>query len=512
VSQEEGFSRFGPYLIVMTSGAGGMGRIELALRADGKASELCVLKRMHAGERAPEQEARFEREARIAARLSHGNIARTYRVEKVEGELCLAQEFVEGVNLARLAKQAGDGGIPAEAAVSIVREVAKGLTYAHDFGGLEIVHRDVTPENVMLSYAGDVKLIDFGISRSTVDGTVTNVGAIIGRRGYISPEGWAGARADRRADVYALGVVLWELLTGRRLEEIDEARWREGVPDPRTIKSEIQPELATVVLSAVASDPTKRFQSAAEFGDALAPFCGGGQGGSRSEIATLLAFYFNVNRARELLATEIDAARKSLEPIARPGKPQSSRFRGPAIAGGVAALVLLAGVAVPGLRGRSNGRAAQQGTMLRVDEAAPVSVATPASIPPARSALPAAVPAHVPDPTPPEASPRAGRRPVAVTALSIPTVQHGQVQDLLRRANEEWDDGRLASAAALAKKAISAGGGGEAHSLLGSIYMSNGQFEAAERELAEAARLNPHDKEAAKLLADARRARAEHGE
>jgi Flp pilus assembly protein TadD len=99
-----------------------------------------------------------------------------------------------------------------------------------------------------------------------------------------------------------------------------------------------------------------------------------------------------------------------------------------------------------------------------------------------------------------------------VTALSIPTVQHEQVQDLLRRANEEWDDGRLASAAALANKAISAGGGGEAHSLLGSIYMSNGQFEAAERELAEAARLNPRDKEAAKLLADARRARAEHGE
>src|SRR5947209_347249 len=138
---EREFARFGPYLIVRTSGAGGMGRIQLALRAADGGAEVCVLKRMHVTEELPEQRARFEREARIAARLSHPNIGRKVWVETVGGELCLAEEFIRRPNLARVKAEAGGRGLAAASVAYVVREVARALAYAHELGGLEIVHR-----------------------------------------------------------------------------------------------------------------------------------------------------------------------------------------------------------------------------------------------------------------------------------------------------------------------------------------------------------------------------------
>jgi serine/threonine-protein kinase len=498
------FSRCGPYLIVQSSGAGGMGRVELALRADGQEPAMCVLKRMHSGERAPEQEARFEREARIAARLSHQNIARTLRVEVIEGELCLAQEFVEGVNLARLAKQAGNHGIPPSAAAYVAREVASALAYAHDFGGLEIVHRDVTPENIMLSYTGDVKLIDFGISRSRVDGTLTNVGMIVGRRAYISPEGWAGEKADRRADIYALGVVLWEMLTARRLEELDGARWEQGVPDPREFKADIASELATITMTALAQDPAKRYQSAAEFRDALGPFAGT-HGDQKAEMGTLLAFYFNVERARDLTASEIADARKVIQAAipARAGRVRPSQ--GIWVALVVAGVILASGIAISGLRRPASDHS---GDERRGFVPTPTTAVGPvASVAPQKPPVPlATIPnSSVPGPE------RMAKESTATVRAAAPA-KHDQFQDLLRRANESWDDGKLTEAESLARKAISAGAGADAHALLGSIYVSKEQLGRAEGEFAEAMRLNPHNAETAKLLADVRKTRSEHGE
>ena len=500
--------RFGPYLVVRTSGSGGMGRVQLALRTDGQEPNLCIIKRMHPDERAPDQEARFDREARIAARLSHENIARTLRVESIGGELCLIQEFVDGMNLSRLMRQAGTQPIPEWAAAHIVREVANALTYAHEFGEMQIVHRDVTPENVMLSYAGDVKLIDFGISRSRVDGTLTSIGAVVGRRAYMPPEVWAGARPDRRADVYALGVVLWELVTGRRLEETDEATWNESIPDPRTVRPEVREDLAAVILRAVAPDPVERFQTTAEVRTELAAFVDKDKD-HRREIATLLAFYFNVDRTKAVLAEQIEEAKSVLQGTQMASGRRPTRTKGVWIAVLVAGVVFVSGIAISGLR---RGATASFPVVGRAPEPIATKGAASSIVP----RLPAAKPRGAglePGTSPPMPPPAKPRRAVVKSGLADDPAKREQNADaVLRKASDEFDDGHLMDAMALARRAASSGGGAKAHALLGYIYMSQGQLPGAERELALAVRLDPGDGEAVKRLADVRRARSEQGE
>ncbi len=493
---EREFARFGPYLIVRTSGAGGMGRIQLALRdAD---EEICVLKRMQVTEQLPEQRARFEREARIAARLSHPNIGRTLRVETIEGELCLAQEFIDGTNLARAMRQAADRGLPPASAIHIVREVAGALAYAHDLGGLDIVHRDVTPENIMLSWSGEVKLIDFGLARSTVDGTVTSLGMVVGRRSYMAPEVWAGGKPDRRADVFSLGVVLWELLAVKRLEDLDEARWREGVPDPRTVRPDAPAELAAIAMNALARAPEERYQSAVEMADALAG-AGTPAKDPKSELATVLAFFFNVELAQEVVRGEIDEAREAL----RIEKPTEARLRPvpmTAMGIGVAAVAFALVLGVWVLR-RGTPSLARQSANAVVSRHEGADLArqvpqTPAADDPTQAVPPPVVSAQG------SSQRTAGRTERRHDPLPMPG-------PLLKDASDRFDDGKLADAIALARRAAALGGGAPAHALLGHIYMSQGALDQAERELAQAVRMDPRDTEAADRLADVRRARVE---
>ena len=299
--------QFGPYLIVRLSGAGGMGRVEVALRVDEKDPDVCVIKRLHGALHDEENEARFRREAQIAARLEHENIARTLRIEKIDGELCIVQEFIEGVNLGKVMRQLGARPLPIVVAVHVVSAVARALAHAHGFGRLGIVHRDVTPENVMLSFAGDVKLIDFGAARSAVDGRVTDTGVVVGRRSYVPPEAWEGEKVDHRADVFALGVVLWEVLTGRRAEEAPDP----SLPDASALNPDVTLLLGQVVARAMAPAPEDRYQSADEVAAALAAFIPP-EADPRRDLADLLGLCFNVTLQKQLLADDIAEAKQFL--------------------------------------------------------------------------------------------------------------------------------------------------------------------------------------------------------
>ena len=266
-----------------------------------------MIKRLHGALHDEENEARFRREAQIAARLEHENIARTLRIEKIDGELCIVQEFIEGVNLGKVMRQLGVRPLPIIVAVHVVSAVARALAYAHGFGRMGIVHRDVTPENVMLSFAGDVKLIDFGTARSAVDGRVTDTGVVVGRRSYVPPEAWEGEKVDQRADVFALGVVLWEVLTGRRAEEAPEP----SLPDASALNPDVPLLLGQVVARAMAPAPEDRYQSADEVVAALAAFIPP-EADPRRDLADLLGLCFNVPLQEQLLAEDIAEAKQFL--------------------------------------------------------------------------------------------------------------------------------------------------------------------------------------------------------
>jgi len=588
------YIQFGPYLIVRLSGAGGMGRVEVALWADEKDPDICVIKRLHGALHDEENEARFRREAQIAARLEHENIARTLRIEKIDGELCIVQEFIEGVNLAKVMRQLGARPLPIVVAVHVVSAVARALAHAHGFGRLGIVHRDVTPENVMLSFAGDVKLIDFGAARSAVDGRVTDTGVVVGRRTYVPPEAWEGEKVDHRADVFALGVVLWEVLTGRRAEEAHDP----SLPDPSTLNPEVTLLLGQVVARAISPAPEDRYQSADEVAAALAAFVPPGAD-PRRELADLLGLCFNVTLQEQLLADDIAAAKRFLhdrnaeptsvskpdrtlplpgletptaiepetpdettvaiaqpvtsggtaEAIVGPPTPAGTTVRtarpvaatvpvpiqtaakrwssaGPWLAAGVAAIVATSGIGLL----RTHGRTARSRASAASVAVAQAPVGATVSAPPAPTAEwpVASVAQTLPEPlvataargagltarVPPTDNPRrvAGRLPDSPhSPHSIDRAPHNAPADkLLRRANDLWERGNSPGAYALARQAVAAGAGAPAHVLLGALLINMKNYAAAEPELATAARLDPRNAEARRMLALLDRTAAEH--
>src|SRR5688500_18386819 len=218
-------TRVGPYEIVAPLGAGGMGEVYRARDARlNRDVAIKTLPPLFAND--PERLARFEREARTLAALSHPNIAQIFGVEELNGSRALVMELVAGESLdARIAR----GPVSLDEALAIARQIADGLEAAHDKG---IVHRDLKPANVMVTADGDVKVLDFGLARAadppaesnptlspTITSPATQIGVILGTAAYMSPEQAKGRVADKRSDVWALGCVLYEMLTGRRAFE-----------------------------------------------------------------------------------------------------------------------------------------------------------------------------------------------------------------------------------------------------------------------------------------------------
>ena len=273
---------FGRYSLVKRLGAGGMGEVFLA-RTDGSAETLVVKRILPHLTQNPRFLRLFLDETRIASRLVHPNIARIHELGEAAGTWFVAMEHVDGIDLRETLKRTREIGhhVPLEIGVFIAVEVAKGLHYAHqatDAQGrsLHIVHRDISPHNVLLGRDGTVKVIDFGVARAANKSIHTATGVLKGKFPYMSPEQAQARPVDARTDVFALGIVLWEMLCARYLfrGKTDAATLKQvraaEVPVPSTVREDIPEALDAVLLKALKKDANARYQTAEAFREALA--------------------------------------------------------------------------------------------------------------------------------------------------------------------------------------------------------------------------------------------------
>jgi serine/threonine-protein kinase len=266
-------------------------------------SKTCVIKRILPEYASLDAFSRmFADEAKVAALLSHPNIVQVFDFGKIDGQYYLAMEWIQGESLDRLMRHASKLSIPLgpRVAVDVGIAVSAALDYAHaktlpDGTPLQLVHRDITPGNVLVSREGIIKLGDFGIVKSTVNLDRTVAGVVKGKYAYMSPEQISNRPLDHRSDLFSLGIVLYELSTGRRLfkrETIEAtilATSQAEVPPPSEVSPGFPPALESILLRLLAKDPNARYQSAHELHDDLERFRGsqGWTSGGR-ELALLV--------------------------------------------------------------------------------------------------------------------------------------------------------------------------------------------------------------------------------
>jgi serine/threonine-protein kinase len=270
----------GRYVLFREVAHGGMATVHLGrLRSVGGFARTVAIKRLHPPfARDPEFVSMFLDEARVAARIQHPNVVSVLDVVASEGELFLVMEYVHGEGLSKLTRHATAQGIgtPQKIAAGILVDVLYGLHAAHEARNergdpLNVVHRDVSPQNVLVGVDGAARVLDFGIAKAAQCAhAATRAGQLKGKLGYMAPEQVATGPVDRRADVYAAGVTLWEALTGQRMfpqleipHLIAEILTREHVP-PSRIAPGTSPELDAVVMRALERDPSDRYATAAD--------------------------------------------------------------------------------------------------------------------------------------------------------------------------------------------------------------------------------------------------------
>jgi serine/threonine-protein kinase len=334
--------RFGPYILFDKVGEGGMARIFLARgkTALGGNRLLVVKEILPLLAASGEMSRLLVDEAKLCAGLSHKNIVQVIDLGREEGSLYIAMEYVEGLDLRELLRGCSKKQIPLpmEFSLFVVGETLRALDYAHrkrgeDSRPLGIVHRDVSPSNVLLSVEGEVKLCDFGIARAFTTGDALPEEAIQGKAGYMSPEAARGDPVDARSDVFAAGIVLWELLAGQRLyrsgagrpSPLDQARKAEVPPLPQKDFPEFE-RLSAIVQRALAPDPAQRYVSAAIMLDDLEAYVMANHlGASAIRFGDWLVEHFGAEiierrREREVAARELDegsGTREALPVVAR---------------------------------------------------------------------------------------------------------------------------------------------------------------------------------------------------
>jgi serine/threonine protein kinase len=284
-----GVERLGRYTILRHLASGGMADVLLG-RADGTDSHIAGFERHVVVKRIKSEHAKDKRfiqmfldEARLAATLHHQNVVQVHDIGEVNGEYFFAMEYLHGEDLRKIlgAVSKLKTHVPLANVIAIISAAAAGLHYAHERRGndkkrLEIVHRDVSPSNIIVGYDGSVKVVDFGIAKARMRGVETRTGTLKGKVSYMSPEQCKGTSAiDRRSDVYSLGVVLYELATTARLFKAEsdylvmDAIVNGKVLLPRVKRPDLPNDLSSIIMRALAVDPARRYQTADELRVAL---------------------------------------------------------------------------------------------------------------------------------------------------------------------------------------------------------------------------------------------------
>ena len=330
-----GPTAFGKYTIFARLGSGGMADALLAmLHGDLGFQKLVVLKRMHSSLGRDSHFVRmFLDEARLAARLSHPNVVATSEVGETDGQYFIAMEYLEGLSLDRIVRKylKLGGGIPLGFLFRVLCDSLEGLHYAHelrDFGGqpLGVVHRDVTPSNLFVTSDGMAKVLDFGIAKAATQDEATRTGMLKGKLAYMSPEQFYSDPVDRRADLWSMGVLLWEMVTGRRLfKGKNDALTYQNIVDmpiPAVVdyRPDAPPEIDQVIHYALQRDRGQRYQDAEAMRrdmerilhDSLGAF-------SRADVASLMRVTFG-----EVLEDN----RETIRAFASPAPPRANAVYG----------------------------------------------------------------------------------------------------------------------------------------------------------------------------------------
>ena len=267
------------YDIIERLGSGGVAAVWLAQRHH--TEHVCVIKVLHAKLAEDEtSKARFLREAHVTALLNHPSIARLYDAGRLDAGMYIAMEYIPGCDLKQLASRWSEGRLSIELCGAIALGILEALDYAHNFvdsegAHLQIVHRDLSPRNMMVNFEGRIKLIDFGLVTSRIGRKVTAPGTLSGTIKYMAPEQVRGGPIDGRTDLYSLAAVLYELLTGHppypgdRLDTVLNAVLTQEPKAPSTLNSAISPGLEAVLLKSLQKLPDDRYRSAQELRAAL---------------------------------------------------------------------------------------------------------------------------------------------------------------------------------------------------------------------------------------------------
>lgn len=365
---------FGKYVLVGELGIGGMAEVFLAIQHGLQGFlKVVTLKRVLPHLASPDFISMFIDEARLAARLEHPNIVKTFEFGEHEGQYYTVMEYLAGEDLGSVMNRAAISKqpVPLNMAAMVLSQLCNGLHFAHeltDTAGrpLGLVHRDVNPSNIIITYGGEVKIIDFGVAKFNKSGSQTQTGTIKGKLAYMSPEQILARGIDRRSDVFSLGVVLWELVAGCRLfaRETDAATlyaiMNDPIPRVRRHRPNVPEELEAIISTALSRTPADRYETAEDMQAAIDQFLttqpkfdgrslastleslfGSTRAEAKRSIAMTRALAKNVSLVMKLRSEVRDNLAKQLTARQHSGPAVDGRTRTVAFAGAALVVVLM---------------------------------------------------------------------------------------------------------------------------------------------------------------------------